>query len=250
MNGANAFNDLAELRLHADALAAYPEGWIPYNDRDVLAERCEREGVLGMIEAVIFDLYGTLIRLDRDTKPYLRFARLVSPDDPRKVVVRSLLTNTQGLADFAARLAVPPPSEIVALEADLKQDIQSARAFDDAAETLRELRCRGLKLGLISNLAAPYKKPFYRHGLAAYFDSVVFSCDAGLRKPEPEVYLRMAKVLGISPESGLMVGDSLRSDYDGAMAVGMAAVLLRRSGDGQAARSIRTLRALPGELQL
>lgn len=203
-----------------------------------------------MIEAVIFDLYGTLIRLDRDTRPYLRFARLVRPDDPQAVVRRSLLTDSQGLGDFAARLGVPRPSAATALEADLERDIQSARTFDDTAETLAALRSRGLKLGLISNLAAPYKKPFYRHGLAGSFDAILFSCDVGQRKPEPEVYLRIAKELGIHPEGAVMVGDSLRSDYYGAMAVGMAAVLLRRTDKGRTARSIRTLTELPGELRL
>jgi FMN phosphatase YigB (HAD superfamily) len=59
----------------------------------------------------------------------------------------------------------------------------------------------------------------------------------------------MAKELGVSPEGAVMVGDSRRSDYDGAMAVGMSAVLLRRSGEGRADRSIGTLSELPGELR-
>jgi putative hydrolase of the HAD superfamily len=78
----------------------------------------------------------------------------------------------------------------------------------------------------------------------------VFSCDAGLRKPEAEVYLRMARELGISPASAVMVGDSRRSDYDGARTVGMEAVLLRRSGESRGARVIQNLRDLPGEIRL
>jgi FMN phosphatase YigB (HAD superfamily) len=198
-----------------------------------------------MIEAVIFDLYGTLIRLDRDTSPYLRFARRVRPEDPRSVVLRSLLVDTRGIGDFAVQLGFSTPSEISALEDDLRRDIQSARIFDDTAEALAGLRDRGLKLGLISNLAAPYKEPFYRHGLATYFHAAVFSCDAGVRKPEPEVYLRMARELGISPASALMVGDSRRSDYDGARGVGMEAVLLRRSGESRGGSEIQSLRDLP-----
>jgi histidinol phosphatase-like enzyme len=77
-----------------------------------------------------------------------------------------------------------------------------------------------------------------------------FSCDAGLREPEAKVYLRMARELGISPASAVMVGDSRRSDYDGARAVGMEAVLLRRSGESRGDRVIKSLRELPGEIRL
>jgi FMN phosphatase YigB (HAD superfamily) len=203
-----------------------------------------------MTEAVIFDLYGTLIRLDRDTSPYLRLARLVRPDNPRTVVERSLLIDSRGIGDFAARLGFPTPSGIENLDADLRQDLQSARVFEDAVETLAGLRGRGLKLGLISNLAAPYKEPFFRHGLADYFDVTLFSCDAGLRKPEPEIFLRMARPLGVSPASTVMVGDSRRSDYDGARAVGMNAVLLRRGGEIQGERSIKSLRDMIGAIRL
>lgn len=203
-----------------------------------------------MTKAVIFDLYGTLIRLDRDTSPYLRLARLVRPDNPREVVERSLLINSRGLGDFAARLGVPAPSGIEGLDADLQRDLQTARVFEDAVETLAGLRGGGLRLGLISNLAAPYKEPFFKHGLAAYFDVTLFSCDAGLRKPEPEVFLRTARGLGVSPENAVMVGDSRRSDYDGAKAVGMEAVLLRRSGEIRGERSIKSLGELTGEIRL
>jgi HAD superfamily hydrolase (TIGR01509 family) len=197
-----------------------------------------------MTEAVIFDLYGTLIRLDRDTSPYLRLARLVRPDDPRAVVERSLLIDSRGIGDFAARLGVPTPSGIENLDADLRQDLQTAHVFEDAVEVLAILRGRGLKLGLISNLAAPYKDPFFRHGLANYFHVTSFSCDAGLRKPEPEIFHRTARGLGVSPASTVMVGDSRRSDYDGARAAGMSAVLLRRGGEIQGGSSIKSLRDL------
>ncbi len=89
-----------------------------------------------MIKAVIFDLYGTLIRLDRDTSPYLRFARSVRPDDPRAVVLQSLLIDSSGIGDFALRLGIPSSADVEALDADLRRDLQSARAFEDAAETL------------------------------------------------------------------------------------------------------------------
>lgn len=183
-----------------------------------------------MVEAVVFDLYGTLIRLGRDTSPYLRFARQVRPDDPGEAVRRSLVTDARDLRRFAERLGVDPPEDVEALEDDLRQDVRSARVFDDVEEALTRLRGRGLRLGLISNAATPYKEPFQRLGLAGRFDAVLFSCDVGLRKPEPEIYRRMADALGVETERVVMVGDGRRSDVDGPKAVGMGAWLLRRGG--------------------
>jgi HAD superfamily hydrolase (TIGR01509 family) len=199
-----------------------------------------------MIGAVVFDLYGTLIRLDRDTSPYLQFARRVRPEDPRCVVLASLLTETRGLRDFAERLGISPPADVEELEADLERDVRSARVFEDVADALAALRGRGLKLGLISNLATPYKEPFFRLSLAGLFDAALFSCDLGLRKPEPGIYLRMMEALGVRPAEALMVGDSPRSDDEGPRAVGMEALLLRRGGSGRDARSIVSLGELPG----
>jgi len=121
-----------------------------------------------MIEAVIFDLYGTLIQVDCEMNPYLRFAHLVCPKDPRWILRQSLLLNANGLGEFARHLNVTPSPSLELLEHDLEREIQSARLFDDVLETLAQLAASGLKLGLISNLATPYKEPFHRLGLAPY----------------------------------------------------------------------------------
>ena len=60
----------------------------------------------------------------------------------------------------------------------------------------------------------------------------------------------MARELGIRPANAVMVGDSRRSDYDGAKAVGMGAVLLRRSGKDCGTGVIKSLQDLPGEIRL
>jgi FMN phosphatase YigB (HAD superfamily) len=65
-----------------------------------------------------------------------------------------------------------------------------------------------------------------------------------------DVYMRMAKDLGVSPEGSVIVGESHRSDHDGARAAGMASVRLWRSSEGRADRSIKSLRELPEEIRL
>ena len=85
-----------------------------------------------------------------------------------------------------------------------------------------------MKLGLISNLASPYRKPFFDLGLDIYFDEVLFSCDVGLTKPDPKIYQTMIDKLNINPEQALMTGDKVHADVDGPKAIGMRAIHLDR----------------------
>jgi FMN phosphatase YigB (HAD superfamily) len=107
----------------------------------------------------------------------------------------------------------------------------------------------GLKLGLISNLATPYKSPLDRLRLGGHFDVTLLSCDLGFRKPQPAIYQRMAQDLGLVPEEMVMVGDSPRSDHDGPKGMGMEAVLLCRHGGRPDRSAIEGLRELPGRVR-
>ncbi|WP_422931348.1 HAD family hydrolase [Singulisphaera sp. PoT] len=205
-----------------------------------------------MLEAVVFDLYGTLLRLDRDSKPFLRFARAVCPEAPRSVVVQSLLLESRDIGDFAKRIGFETFLDTTILDSDLREDLRSARLFADAVATLADLKSRGLRLGLISNLASPYKQPFLSSALAIYFDSLEFSCDAGLRKPDPLFFQRALSALDVEPRKSLMVGDNLRSDYDGALSIGMQAILLNRGDQAISPRvpAIKTLREILDDPQV
>jgi len=60
----------------------------------------------------------------------------------------------------------------------------------------------------------------------------VASCEHGYNKPHPSIFRTALRLLAVSPEEALMVGDSYTHDIEGAKAVGMKAVLLRRAVHG------------------
>jgi len=67
-----------------------------------------------------------------------------------------------------------------------------------------------------------------RTPFAAYFSEVIISVEAGVGKPDPELFRLAAKRLGVDPRDAVMVGDSLARDVAGAKAAGMRAVWLDR----------------------
>jgi len=95
--------------------------------------------------------------------------------------------------------------------------------FEGIDHLLEELS-NHYKIGLISNLATPYKKPFYSLGLLDHFDEAIFSCDVGLQKPNVGIFRLMEEKLGYSGDEVLMVGDSFKSDYQGSISVGWKAL--------------------------
>lgn len=100
--------------------------------------------------------------------------------------------------------------------------------FDDVLPTLAWLRGRGLKLGLLSNTARDLDLFVAHHGLSV--DAVLTSRLHGKTKPHEAIFLRMLELLGVSPGEAAMVGDTLEDDVEGAIAVGMRAVLVDRDG--------------------
>ena len=60
--------------------------------------------------------------------------------------------------------------------------------FDDVTKALEELKKRGLKLGLISNIERDMSATLDKLGLSSSLDIIVTSQDAGFTKPQPEIF--------------------------------------------------------------
>lgn len=67
-------------------------------------------------------------------------------------------------------------------------------------------------------------------GLADYFDHIIISGAFGAGKPHPSILQQAIKLLGISSEEGIMVGDNLNTDIKGASGIGMRSVWINHEG--------------------
>ena len=97
----------------------------------------------------------------------------------------------------------------------------------DAAPTLRQLRARGYRLGLLTNCTSEIPQLWKSSPLSPLLDATVFSSTEGLRKPDVAIYALAASRLGVETNDCVFVGDGADGELYGASAAGMLAVLLR-----------------------
>ncbi len=101
-----------------------------------------------------------------------------------------------------------------------------ARVYPGAAEGLRVLRARGLRLACLTNKPAVFARALLAaKGLDGFFERVFGGDDFERRKPDPLPLLRTCEALGTAPARTLMVGDS-SNDARAARAAGCPVVLV------------------------
>jgi putative hydrolase of the HAD superfamily len=104
------------------------------------------------------------------------------------------------------------------------------RVFADVESALLELRER-YALGLVTNGASCLQnEKLDRSGLRSFFDLVVVSAEFGTGKPDASIFSFALSRLAASHEEGVMLGDSLDRDIDGAHFAGLQAIWVNRLG--------------------
>ena len=103
----------------------------------------------------------------------------------------------------------------------------------DAPAVLRELRGRGLKIGVLSNTMWPrsaHERVFGRDEVLDLIDGAVYTSEIPWTKPHPEAFRAVMAAIGVDdPAACVFVGDRPYDDIHGAKSVGMRAVFIPNS---------------------
>ena len=209
-----------------------------------------------MIKAVFFDFYNTLAsHYPPREQVWIDACRELGIEVQAKALFNSLPAADMYWRDEAARSPIddrPPkekidfyaeyatrilrgagvePNRDTALQilAKLREHDWKFKAYDDTLPTLKELKDRGLTLGLISNVVQDMESTYEELGLRPYLAFKVTSSEVGCDKPDPEIFLAALKKAQIKPEEAIYVGDQYDLDVVGARGVGMKAVLIDRN---------------------
>ncbi len=105
---------------------------------------------------------------------------------------------------------------------------------------LRAIRRAGLRTALLSNSWGANDYP--RHLFPELFDVVVISAEAGLRKPEPAIFLQVTALLGLEPAECIFI-DDIEANVLAAEAVGIVGV--HHSEPGSTTQRLSELLRIP-----
>ena len=122
------------------------------------------------------------------------------------------------------------------------------RIFEDTLPALEALAAKGLPMGVLSNWDYRLAPLLDALDLSRWFGPVLISALEGVEKPDPEIFLRAAQRVGLTPAEIAYVGDHPSLDLDPALALGMQAFLIDRAGRSDSPHAIRRLDELPSRL--
>ncbi|NJC74068.1 HAD family hydrolase [Planosporangium thailandense] len=183
---------------------------------------------------VIFDLFHTLVHGADDERDRVvaEMAAIVGVE-PAALVRAYHATWRQRLVGWdaeqtvrilAERLGSSPSRARLARAAALRVDL-ARRLLSSAPpatlDLLDSLRAAGYRLGLVSNATAESAQAWADCPLATRFDAAVFSCELGVAKPDPRIYLAAVEALGAGPGDCVYVGDGADGELTAAAALGM-----------------------------
>ena len=192
-----------------------------------------------MIKAIIFDLDGVIVStdeqhyqawqvladklgipFDRETNNRFRGVSRMACMDILEEIGEKSFTDEEKLAYATEKNELYRSLLGEMSEADLDPNVKS---------TLDALRERGVKLAIGSS-SKNAKFILKKLGLGDYFDAVSDGTNITKSKPDPEVFLKAAEMLGDEPKDCLVVEDTL-AGIDAAVAGGF-----QRAGINEAAQ--------------
>lgn len=166
------------------------------------------------LKAVIFDLDGTLVDSMWIWKvidiEFLNIRNISVPNDLQKSIEGMSFTETA--LYFKNRFSLKEDVE------DIKKE-WSTMAIDyyrnkiplkkGVKEFICFLKNSGIKIGIgTSNSKELATEVLKKHNILEYFDSIRTSCEVNKGKPNPDIFLKVAQDLGVSPNECLVFEDT------------------------------------------
>lgn len=98
------------------------------------------------------------------------------------------------------------------------------RPYPGLKPTLEELASAGYRLHVLSNNSSILTWQLSSIGITDYFDTITWSEEAGVEKPDPRIFEISLERIGAAADKVVYVGDSFQADVVGAKGAGIVAI--------------------------
>ena len=112
--------------------------------------------------------------------------------------------------------------------------LEYIRLFEGVPELLTRLKKNGKKIYLLSNAQRMFTEPEMRMlGIYDSFDGIIYSSDAGVKKPSFHFYDVLFKKYNLNKEESVMIGNEYRADIYGAERFGIDSMYVFTAQSGK-----------------
>ena len=174
-----------------------------------------------MIKYLFFDLGSTLID-ESECIEYRIQNLLQQPNAPAREVLE------RRMVELASqnRLPYKDAAKEYGLET-IKWPKHLERVYEGIPEMLAKLKPR-YGLGVIANQSLGTEQRLKEYGIRDYFDIIISSAEAGVEKPDPEIFRLALEKAGCAPGEAIMIGDRLDNDIEPAAELGMHTIWVKQ----------------------
>jgi putative hydrolase of the HAD superfamily len=203
---------------------------------------------------VIFDLFHTLVNgAAQDWERAVAEVATIVGVEPAALLAAYHDTFRQRQVEWSSEQAVrilaeraggSPSQAQVAQAAEVRLALSRrvlGNVQSSTLDVLDALRGAGYRLGLVSNATSDTAESWPGTDLAARFEVAAFSCEVGVAKPEPAIYLAATTALGARPADCYYVGDGADRELAGAAALGMTPIRTTQHNDSDPSWSGTTI---------
>jgi putative hydrolase of the HAD superfamily len=199
-------------------------------------------------EAVIFDLFGTLVdspSLKERSSMLEKMASILTVPEADFIKFWNETLTQRDTGEFlhiedildhiGRQMGLSFEKESIKLVTGLRFDWVRKLMIPrpQAVEVLSQLKSQQYKIGLISDCSMEVPLIWKETPLDSLIEVAIFYCSLNIKKPDPRIYKLAVDKLGVRMDKCLYIGDGSSHELTGALQVGMYPVLIRMQDNRQ-----------------
>lgn len=196
------------------------------------------QGSVGEQYARVADRFGVSLPIEAIDWAFLKSFKAagrpafgdMAPDDLRAKEYTwwfNIAIQTFKEADFLHRF--PDFGEFFDALYDYFESAEPWFIYADVMASLQRWQTLGIQLGIVSNFDSRLYSVLRSLELSPYFDSITISTEAGVAKPDAQIFEVALHKHACHSAQAIHIGDSFDEDYAAAKAAGLRGIWLRRT---------------------